>query len=104
MLLNKYKYSLNRGLQLNTEVKKKGIKVKSYAVISQATPVLYDISINAERNSFVLYNDHEYLHRECTVVTDSNTEQVTHSTMQILNEIRPHYCSSKNNFTVFIAN
>ena len=75
-MLNKYKYSLNRGLPIAQTPKRKAIAIKTYALISQKTPVLYEISVTHDGKSFVLYNDHEYLHRECEIVTDAKPEEV----------------------------
>jgi 23S rRNA maturation mini-RNase III len=46
-MFNKYKYSLNRGLNIKSETKKKNINIKTYAVISQKSPALYNISVNS---------------------------------------------------------
>lgn len=103
-MLNKYKYSLNRGLPLNQKPKKKAINIKTYALISQKTPVLYDISVTANGKSFVLYNDHEYLHRECEIVTDARPEAVKHILIKVLKEVQNHYRTNDNSLTIFIAN
>lgn len=104
-MLNKYKYSLNRGLPINLHPKKKPITIKTYALISQKTPVLYEISATNDGKSFVLYNDHEYLHRECEIVTDARPEEVRNILIQILKDVQKHYKTTNDNgLTIFIAN
>lgn len=71
MLLSKYKYSVNRGLFIKAKKKAK-TGVRSFAVISRSTPLLYNFSINATKDAFILYDQHEYLHRKCAFVTDSD--------------------------------
>jgi hypothetical protein len=71
MLLNKYKYSVNRGLSIKAK-KKAETGVRSFAVVSRSTPLLYHLSVSPTNDTFILYDQQEYLHRKCTFVTDSD--------------------------------
>lgn len=71
MLLKKYKYSVNRGLSIKAK-KRVETGVRSFAVISRSTPLLYHLSASAGKDAFILYDQQEYLHRKCTFVTDSD--------------------------------
>jgi hypothetical protein len=74
MLRNKYKLGRNNGLlpKINV-VKPPNPIVTSYALLYNSAPRQYEVSRNSNHpNSFVLYNDKEYLHRHCSIVSDAS--------------------------------
>ena len=80
MLRNKYKYAKNWGLLPLRHPPNPTPSVKTYAILEEQTLQQYEMRVDPSKQAtFVLYNDREYLHRQCTYLTQhSNSNVASH--------------------------
>lgn len=77
MFRNKYKFAKNHGLLPSAGAKPYRSSVTTVAILGRNEESEYEMCVNpSNKKILMLFNDKEYLHRECSLILEGDSPEV----------------------------